>query len=178
MLDWKNFMPEELSRNQSTLRFDVILQHDWPIEQCLPHMRVFFGRKTKSLCFDLFIHWLMKQITNTDRNHFSRSYENRSSWRKWGKSSHFFWSSNTHYELNRLPIATCPLSVPLQRISHGDIWLFFLPNQSIYLNACNPCWRENGATQFQCVDKVELLENLVMSLPEPWTDDNNTQTTA
>ena len=68
----------ELSRNQSILRFDVILQHDWPIEQCLLHIRVFFGGKTKSPCFDLFIHWLIKQITNTYRNHFSRSYENRS----------------------------------------------------------------------------------------------------
>ena len=28
----KNFMSEELSRNQSILRFYVILQHDWPIE--------------------------------------------------------------------------------------------------------------------------------------------------
>ena len=65
-LGWKNFMPEELSRNQSILGFDVILQHDWPIEQCLLHMRrVFFGGKTKSLCFDLFIHWLIKQITTT-----------------------------------------------------------------------------------------------------------------
>ena len=61
-------MPEELSRNQSILRFDVILQHDWPIKQCLLHIRV----------FDLFIHWLIKQITNTYQNHFSRSYENRS----------------------------------------------------------------------------------------------------
>ena len=67
----------ELSRNQSILRFDVILQHDWPIEQCLLHIRVFFGGKTKSPCFDLSIHWLIKQITNTFRNHFSRSYENR-----------------------------------------------------------------------------------------------------
>ena len=31
----------ELSRNQSILRFDVILQHVWPIEQCLLHIRVF-----------------------------------------------------------------------------------------------------------------------------------------
>ena len=69
-------MPEELSRTQSILRFDIILQHDWPIEQCLLHIRVFFGGKTKSPCFDLFIHWLIKQITNTYRNHFSRSYEN------------------------------------------------------------------------------------------------------
>ena len=69
---------QELSRNQSILRFDVILQHDWPIEQCLLHIRVFFGGKRKRPCFDLFIHWLIKQITNTYRNHFSRSYEKRS----------------------------------------------------------------------------------------------------
>ena len=48
------------------------------IEPCLLHIRVLFGGKTKSPCFDLFIHWLIKQITNTYRNHFSRSYENRS----------------------------------------------------------------------------------------------------
>ena len=75
---WKKLHARELSRNQSILRFDVILQHDWPIEQCLLHIRVFFGGKTKSPCFDLFIHWLIKQMTNTYRNHFSRSYENRS----------------------------------------------------------------------------------------------------
>ena len=64
----------ELFRN----RFDVILQQDWPIEQCLLHIRVFFGGKTKSPCFVLFNHWLTKQLTNTYRNHFSRTYENRS----------------------------------------------------------------------------------------------------
>ena len=63
----------ELSRNQPILRFDVILQHDWPIEQCILHVRVFFGGKTKRLYFGLSIHWLIKQITNTYRNHFSRS---------------------------------------------------------------------------------------------------------
>ena len=73
-LGWKNFVPEELSRNC----FDVILQHDWTMEQCLLHIRVFFGGKTKSPCFVLFIYWLIKQITNTYGNHFSRSYENRS----------------------------------------------------------------------------------------------------
>ena len=77
-LGWKNFMPEELSRNQPILRFDVILQQDWLIEQCLLHIRVFFGGKMKSPCFDLFIHWLIKQTTNTYWNHFWRSYENRS----------------------------------------------------------------------------------------------------
>ena len=69
----------ELSRNQPILRFDVILRHDWPIEKCLLHFRVFFGGKTKKPCFDLFTHWLIKQITKTYRNHFSRSCENRSS---------------------------------------------------------------------------------------------------
>ena len=41
--------------------------HYWPIEQCLLHIRVVCGGNTKSPCFDLFIHWLMKQITNTYR---------------------------------------------------------------------------------------------------------------
>ena len=36
------------------------------------------GKRRVHACFDLFIHWLIKQITNTYRNHFSRSYENRS----------------------------------------------------------------------------------------------------
>ena len=57
----KNVMPEELSRNQSILPFDVMLQHDWSIEQCLLHSSVFFGGKTKRPCCDLFIHWLIKQ---------------------------------------------------------------------------------------------------------------------
>ena len=55
----------ELSRNQSILRFGVILHHDWQTEQCLVlhNFRVFFGGKTKSPCFDLFVHLLIKQIT-------------------------------------------------------------------------------------------------------------------
>ena len=65
--------------NERILRFDVIPQHDWPIEQDLLHIRGFFDGKTKRLCFDLFIHWLIKQMKNTYRNHFSRSYENFSS---------------------------------------------------------------------------------------------------
>ena len=70
----KKLHARELSRNQPILRFDVKQQHDLPIEQCLPHIRGFFGGKTKRPCFNLFIHWLIKQITNTYRNHFSRSY--------------------------------------------------------------------------------------------------------
>ena len=72
----KNLHAGELSRNQPILRFDFILQHDWPIEQCLLHIRFFFGGKKKRPCFDLFIHWLIKQITNSCQNLFSRSYEN------------------------------------------------------------------------------------------------------
>ena len=41
-------------------------------------LRVFFGGKTKSPCFDPLIHWLIKQIKNTYRNHFFMLYENRS----------------------------------------------------------------------------------------------------
>ena len=42
----------ELSRNQPIHGFDVVLQHNWPIKQCLLHIRVFFGGKTKRPCFD------------------------------------------------------------------------------------------------------------------------------
>ena len=51
----------ELSLSQPILRFDVILQHDWLIEQCLLHKWIFSGGKTKRPCFDLFSHWLIKQ---------------------------------------------------------------------------------------------------------------------
>ena len=37
----------ELSRNKLILRFDVTVQHDWPIEQCLLHIRVFFAGKRR-----------------------------------------------------------------------------------------------------------------------------------
>ena len=61
--DWfiERIQTREINRY---IRFDGILQHDWPIEQCHLHIRVFFGWKTKRPCFDLFIHWLLKQITN------------------------------------------------------------------------------------------------------------------
>ena len=58
----------ELSRNQWILRFDVVLQHDWPIEQCLLHIRVFLWRENGEWRVHvlnlIFIHWLLKQVTN------------------------------------------------------------------------------------------------------------------
>ena len=69
----KTVHARELSRNQPILSLDVILQHDWSIEQCLLHIGVLFGGKTKRPCFDLFIHRLIKQTKQA--NHFSRSYE-------------------------------------------------------------------------------------------------------
>ena len=74
----KKIYARELSRDQLILCFGVIVQHDWLIERYLLRNRVFYGGKTKSRCFDLFTHWLIKQIMNTYRNHFSRSNENRS----------------------------------------------------------------------------------------------------
>ena len=67
--------PEKTScpKNFLEIALTVILQHDWSIEQCFLHIRVFFGGKTKSPCFVFFIHWLIKQITNTYGSQFSRS---------------------------------------------------------------------------------------------------------
>ena len=40
------------------------MKQDWPIEQCLLHIGVFFGRKTKKSCFDLFTDWAIKQLVS------------------------------------------------------------------------------------------------------------------
>ena len=61
-IGWKNFIPKEISRNQSILCFDVTLQHEWPIKQCLLHIRVFLGKKTKSPC-------LLPYKENTDMDY-------------------------------------------------------------------------------------------------------------
>ena len=83
MLGWKDFMLENFLEVNGyfalTSYCNTIGQSNNAFSSW--HIRVFFGGKTKGPCFDLFIHWLMKQMTNTYRNHFSRSYENRSIWR-------------------------------------------------------------------------------------------------
>ena len=67
--DWfiERIQTREINRY---FRFDGIPQHDWQIEQCHLHNLLGFSfagkrRGTKRSCFDLFIHWLIKQITNT-----------------------------------------------------------------------------------------------------------------
>ena len=72
-LSWKNFMPKELFTNQSILHFDVMLQN-----QSNNSFSILGFSLAGSSCFDLFIHWLIKQIMNIYQNYFSRSYENRS----------------------------------------------------------------------------------------------------
>ena len=74
-----NFMPENFLENQRILRFDVILQQDWLIEQCPQQIR-FFWRKNEEAMFWSF-HPVADKTNNehlrSARNHFSRSYENR-----------------------------------------------------------------------------------------------------
>ena len=43
----KKLHARELSRNLTILRFDVILQHDWLIEQRLLHIRFFLAGKRR-----------------------------------------------------------------------------------------------------------------------------------
>ena len=63
---WTNFIPEELPR------FDVILQNDWPIEHfSVILLGLFLRWENEESMFWSFIHWLIKQITNTNyQNHF------------------------------------------------------------------------------------------------------------
>ena len=55
----------ELSINQSILRFDVTLQHDWPIEQCL---QCFLWRKNEESMF-----WSFHPLADkTNNEHLSK----------------------------------------------------------------------------------------------------------
>ena len=47
----KKTSSRELSRNLTIIRFGVILQHDWPIEQSPLHIRFFFGRENEECMF-------------------------------------------------------------------------------------------------------------------------------
>ena len=58
----KNRHAGELSRNQSILRFDATLQHDWPIEQCLLYIRV-FSRENEEAMF-----WSFHPLTDKTNN--------------------------------------------------------------------------------------------------------------
>ena len=69
---WKNFMPEnflEINRYFALTSYCNTIGYS---------NNAFLWQKMKSPCFELFIYWLIKQITNTNRNHVSRSYENHS----------------------------------------------------------------------------------------------------
>ena len=63
------------------LRFDVILQHDRPIEQSLPHIRVFFLTRKRRVHILIFsFHPLAEKAKNEclPKPVFLRSYENSS----------------------------------------------------------------------------------------------------
>ena len=72
-LGWKTFMLEEIEaslwRHTATRLANRIMPSPY---------YGFLWRENEESMFDLFIPWLIKQITNTYRNHFLRSYENRS----------------------------------------------------------------------------------------------------
>ena len=76
-LGCKNFMSENLLEIN---RYFTLTSYCNTIGQSNNTFSVsgFLWQKTKSPSFDLFILWPTKQITNTYRNHFSRSSENRS----------------------------------------------------------------------------------------------------
>ncbi|CAH3015442.1 unnamed protein product [Porites evermanni] len=74
----------KLSRSQSILPFDVILQHDWPIEQCLLYIRVFFGGKTKSpsVLFTLFGFYQMAVWAIGKHRNYRKEFEDYPKGRK------------------------------------------------------------------------------------------------
>ena len=76
-LGWKNFIPENFLE---TSRCFALTSYCNTIGKSNNAFSIFgFSLAGKrSPCFDLFAHWVIKQITSTFRNQFSRSYETRS----------------------------------------------------------------------------------------------------
>ena len=87
----------EQNRNNKRTKIE---RFDWFIKQIQTRVAFgwFFSGKTKRPCFDLFIHWLIKEITNTYRNHFSRTYENRFIPKKMTKKKGAFTLSLRYFE--------------------------------------------------------------------------------
>ena len=109
-LDWKTFMLENFLEIN---RYFALTPTCNTIGQSNNAFSIlgFSGGKTKRPCFDLFIHWLIKQITNTYQNHFSRSNENRSM-QKW----------SLHYIFVLMPFCTS---------MNYTNWNFLLENHSL-----------------------------------------------
>ena len=139
---------QELSRNKPILRFDVILQHNWPIEQCLLHIKVFFGREKKRPWSDLFIRWLIKQITNTYQNHFSRSYEIRSKgymgMKKFSQACFSLFPRFMHSTLNKGDCHT-----------HSCWW-------NLHINSPKLWWLRICSTCYIAVQSMYLFKSLIV----------------
>ena len=77
-LGWKNVMPEDLSRNQSIFALTSYCNTIGQSNNGFSILGISLAGKQRVHVLILFIHWLIKEITITYRNHFSWSYENRS----------------------------------------------------------------------------------------------------
>ena len=78
MLGWKNVMPEDLSRNQSIFALTSYCNTICQSNNGFSILGISLAWKQRVHVLIIFIHWLIKEITITYRNHFSWSYENRS----------------------------------------------------------------------------------------------------
>ena len=103
------------------------------------------GKRTVHVLIFLFIHWLIKQITNTYRNYYSRSYENRSnsSTSRGDQSLISPWSdtAQTIIKVVRIKemINKCKSSGKFNRFSSLVPW-------EVYGEKCGeyPWWYQNG----------------------------------
>ena len=157
--DWLVYRTDTNARG-----FWLVKQHDWPIEQCLLHIRIFFGGKTKRPCFDLFIHWLIKQITNTYGNHFSRSYENRSTYR-----FHFVTFLECGQE-SWCKLSNCPFFSAI-------FWLpISLPIQTGFNGSCAPESATNPFAHSHLYDPMVLLQtSLAPQASRDWHSSKSTK---
>ena len=77
-LGWKNFMPENSLEISQYFALTSYCNTIGQLNNAFSILGFAFGWQNEESMFLSFIHWLIKQMTNSYQNHFSRSYENHS----------------------------------------------------------------------------------------------------
>ena len=76
-LEWKNVIPENFLEINRYFALTSYCNTIGQLNNAFSILAFFLAGNEESM-FCSFHHWMIKQITNTSWNHFSRSYENRS----------------------------------------------------------------------------------------------------
>ena len=158
-LGWKNFMPENILEINRYFALTSYCDTFGQSNNAFSILGVFFGEKTKRPCFHLIIYWLIKQITNTYRNHFSGHTKIALKLSYVPRNLHSCWSREWKRSINESTIELYLTQV------HDNTLVYFLPQvSSENLNEWDlQCWNlavheDSGEVKLNLESNVNLEE--------------------